>query len=80
MQYLNDLNDRTKEILNGSSDRKHKQIENVKGYNPFVCFLALSLNSLCFVWKFSCIKFHSLIHACMYIYINVACNFIFTHQ
>ena len=37
-----------------------------------------AVNTLCFVWKFSCIKFHSLIHACMYI--HYACNFIFTHQ
>ena len=35
-------------------------------------------NTLCFVWTFSCITFHSLIHACMYI--NDACNFIFIHQ
>ena len=35
--------------------------------------LSLSLS----LWKFSCIKFHSLIHASMYI--NDACNFIFTH-
>ena len=34
-----------------------------------------AVNTLCFVWKFSCIKFHSLIHACMYI--NYAYNFIF---
>ena len=33
-----------------------------------------AVNMLCFVWKFSCIKFLSLIHACMYI--NDACNFI----
>ena len=33
---------------------------------------------LWFVWKFSCIKFHSLIHA--YMYVNDAYNFIFTHQ
>ena len=31
-----------------------------------------------FVWKFSCITFHSLIHA--YMYINNACNLISTHQ
>ena len=37
-----------------------------------------AVNTLCFVWKFSCIKFHSLIHACMYI--NNACNFILTYQ
>ena len=33
---------------------------------------------LSLVWKFSCIKLHLLIHA--YMYINGACNFIFTHQ
>ena len=37
-----------------------------------------AVDRLCFVWKFSCIAFHSLIHA--YIYINDACNFIFIHQ
>ena len=31
-----------------------------------------------FVWIFSCITFQSFIHA--YMYINDACNFIFTHQ
>ena len=37
-----------------------------------------AVNTLGFVWKFSCIKSHSLIYAFMYI--NDACNFIFTHQ
>ena len=31
-----------------------------------------------FVWKFSCLTFHSLIHA--YMYINNPCNLISTHQ
>ena len=38
----------------------------------------LALWTRCFVWKFLCITFHSLIHA--YMYTNDACNFIFTHQ
>ena len=37
-----------------------------------------AVNTPCFVWKFSCITFYSLIHVDMYI--NDACNFIFTHQ
>ena len=37
-----------------------------------------AVNTLGFEWKFSCIKFPSLIHASMYI--NDACNFIFTYQ
>ena len=37
-----------------------------------------AVNKLCFVWEFSCITFHSLIHA--YMYINEACNFIFPQQ
>ena len=37
-----------------------------------------AVNTLCFVWKFSCITFHSLIHA--YVYINNASNLISTHQ
>ena len=46
-------------------------------YNSDVCMRASgAVNTLCFVWKFSCIKFHSLIHA--YKYINDACNFIFS--
>ena len=40
--------------------------------------LSLSVTTLSFVWKFSCINFCSLIHALMYI--NDACTFIFTHQ
>ena len=44
-----------------------------------VCVCASgAVNMLCFVWKIWCIKFHSLTLACMYI--NYACNFIFTHQ
>ena len=35
-----------------------------------------AVNTLCFVWKFSCIKCHSLIHA--YMYINDTCNFIYS--
>jgi len=40
-----------------------------------------AVNTLCLMWKFSCIKFMYqilLIHACMHI--NFTCNFIFTHQ
>ena len=37
-----------------------------------------AVNMLYFVWKFSCIKLYSLIHA--QLCINHACNFIFTHQ
>ena len=37
-----------------------------------------AVNALCFVGKYLCIKFHSLIHAGMYI--NDACNFIFILQ
>ena len=35
-----------------------------------------AVSTLCFVWKFSCITFHSLIHA----YIYNACNLISIHQ
>ena len=41
-----------------------------------VCVCAV--NARRFLWKFSFVKFHSLIHA--YMCINDACNFIFTHQ
>ena len=37
-----------------------------------------AVNTLCFVWKFSAITSHSLIHA--YMYTNDARNFIFTHH
>ena len=37
-----------------------------------------TVSTLCFVWKFSCITFHSLIHA--YMYINNASNLISVHQ
>ena len=37
-----------------------------------------AVNTLCFVWKFSSITFHSLIHACMYI--NDVCNFMFSYS
>ena len=37
-----------------------------------------AVNRICFVWTFSCVTFHSLIHA--YMYINDACNYIFTDQ
>ena len=37
-----------------------------------------AVSTLCFVWKFACITFHLLIHACMYI--NYACNLIDIHQ
>ena len=37
-----------------------------------------AVSTLCFVWKFSCIMFHSLIHA--YMYINNTCNLISIHQ
>ena len=40
---------------------------------------SLSVSTLCFVWKFSGITFHSLIHACI-MYINNACNFISVYQ
>ena len=40
--------------------------------------LSGAVNTLCFAWKLSCIMFHSLIHA--YMYVNDACNFMFTHQ
>ena len=46
--------------------------------NPCIYLSIYLSNMLCFVWKFSCIRFHSLIHA--YMNINDACNFIFTHQ
>ena len=42
-----------------------------------ICVLG-QVNTLCFVWAFSYITFRSLIHA--YMYINNACNFMFTHQ
>ena len=34
-----------------------------------------AVNALCFVWTFSCITFHSLIHA--YTFNDDACNFIY---
>ena len=37
-----------------------------------------AVSTLCFVWKFSCITFHSLIHA--YMHINNACNLISVYQ
>ena len=37
-----------------------------------------TVSTLCFVCTFSCIMFHSLIHA--YMYINNACNLISVHQ
>ena len=37
-----------------------------------------AVNTLCFVWKFSFIKLRSLFHD--YVYINDACNFIFTQS
>ena len=36
-----------------------------------------AVSTLCFVWKLSCITFHSLIHA--YMFINNGCNFISIH-
>ena len=38
-----------------------------------------AVSTLCFVWTFWCIMFHSIIHAYMYI-INNACNLISVHQ
>ena len=38
-----------------------------------------AVSTLCFVWKFSCITFHSLIHACI-MYISNACNLISIYQ
>ena len=37
-----------------------------------------AVSTLCFVWKFSCITFHSLSYA--YMYIHNACNLISVHQ
>ena len=43
-----------------------------------LCVTNRSVIRRCFVWKFSCITSHSLIHA--YMYINNACNLISVHQ
>ena len=76
---------RTHEFLSGKWT--HESLSG-KRTNASVCLsVCLSLwrssgavSTLCFVWKFSCITFHSLIHAYMYIYINNACNLISIHQ
>ena len=60
--------------------KRTRRIDVNKGseHREFSLSLSLSVSTLCVVWKFSCIKFQSLIHA--YMYINNACNLISVHQ
>ena len=70
------LTERDSPVLMSLSDR-----DRSSGLGVSVCDRNGSLGldvSLCFVWKFSCITFHSLIHA--YMYINNTCNLTSTHQ